>query len=91
MMLCKFENSILPSRNIFYRKDLDEAGVTIDKDRGTVGSMLAASGVHPKTAQQLMRHSDINLTNYSANQLAAKIEKSARSTAPEKFKSAPPQ
>jgi hypothetical protein len=24
--------------------------------------MLAASGVHPKTAQELMRHSDINLT-----------------------------
>ena len=24
--------------------------------------MLAASGVHPKTAQDLMRHSDINLT-----------------------------
>ena len=53
------------------RKDLTDAKITIDKDRGTVGfhslrhsfgSMLAASGVHPKTAQQLMRHSDINLT-----------------------------
>ena len=30
--------------------------------RHTFGSMLAASGVHPKTAQELMRHSDINLT-----------------------------
>ncbi len=30
--------------------------------RHTFGSMLAASGVHPKTAQALMRHSDINLT-----------------------------
>ena len=53
------------------RKDLKDAKITIDKDCGTVGfhslrhsfgSMLAASGVHPKTAQQLMRHSDINLT-----------------------------
>lgn len=29
--------------------------------RHSFGSMLAASGVHPKTAQKLMRHSDINL------------------------------
>lgn len=53
------------------RTDLEDAKITIHEDRGTVGfhslrhtfgSMLAASGVHPKTAQQLMRHSDINLT-----------------------------
>ena len=53
------------------RKDLKAAEITIDPDRGSVcfystrhsfGSMLAASGVHPKTAQELMRHSDINLT-----------------------------
>lgn len=53
------------------RKDLDEADIKIEAERGRVGfhslrhsfgSMLAASGVHPKTAQQLMRHSDINLT-----------------------------
>jgi len=30
--------------------------------RHTAASLLAAAGVHPKTAQQLMRHSDINLT-----------------------------
>ena len=30
--------------------------------RHTFGSLLAASGVHPKLAQELMRHSDINLT-----------------------------
>ncbi len=30
--------------------------------RHTFGTMLAASGVHPKTIQTLMRHSDINLT-----------------------------
>jgi len=30
--------------------------------RHTFGTNLAASGVHPKTAQDLMRHSDIRLT-----------------------------
>jgi len=30
--------------------------------RHTTGSLLAASGTHPKTAQSLMRHADINLT-----------------------------
>jgi len=30
--------------------------------RHTFGSLLAASGIHPKVAQELMRHSDINLT-----------------------------
>ena len=30
--------------------------------RHTFGTILAASGIHPKTAQELMRHSDINLT-----------------------------
>lgn len=30
--------------------------------RHTTGSLLAASGVHPKIAQSIMRHSDINLT-----------------------------
>jgi len=30
--------------------------------RHTTGSLLAAAGVHPKTAQDIMRHSDINLT-----------------------------
>ena len=53
------------------RIDLANAGVEIDPERGQVcfhslrhsfGTMLAASGVHPKTAQSLMRHSDINLT-----------------------------
>ena len=48
-----------------------ETWIEIDPERGQVcfhslrhsfGTMLAASGVHPKTAQTLMRHSDINLT-----------------------------
>jgi len=30
--------------------------------RHTTGSWLAANGVHPKVAQAIMRHSDINLT-----------------------------
>ncbi|HUW34633.1 MAG TPA: tyrosine-type recombinase/integrase, partial [Planctomycetota bacterium] len=30
--------------------------------RHTCGSLLAAAGVHPKVAQSIMRHSDINLT-----------------------------
>ena len=52
------------------RKDLALANVNYDGRgkldfhslRHTFGTMLAASGVHPKTAQDLMRHSDINLT-----------------------------
>ncbi len=53
------------------RADLAAAQIEIDPERGQVcfhslrhsfGTMLAASGVHPKTAQTLMRHSDINLT-----------------------------
>lgn len=52
--------------------DLAAAGIDYtDKGRGivdfhslrhTFGTLLAAMGVHPKTAQSLMRHSDINLT-----------------------------
>ena len=30
--------------------------------RHTTGSWLSASGVHPKVAQQIMRHSTINMT-----------------------------
>ena len=55
-----------------FRKDLKAVGIDpADSGRGkldfhglrhTFGSLLASSGVHPKTAQELMRHSDINLT-----------------------------
>ena len=55
-----------------FRKDLEAVGIaSADTGNGkldfhslrhTFGTMLAASGVHPKTAQDLMRHSDINLT-----------------------------
>ena len=42
----------------------DESGRVVDFHalRHTFGSLLASSGVHPKTAQELMRHSDINQT-----------------------------
>jgi len=54
------------------KEDLAAAGIPYvdDQDRyadfhalrHTTGSWLAASGVHPKVAQVIMRHSDINLT-----------------------------
>jgi integrase len=42
----------------------DDAGRVLDFHslRHTTGSLLASSGVHPKTAQSLMRHSTIALT-----------------------------
>jgi integrase len=42
----------------------DERGRTVDIHalRTTFGTMLARSGVAPRTAQALMRHSDIRLT-----------------------------
>ncbi len=42
----------------------DDSGRFVDFHslRHTTGSLLAASGVHPKVAQAIMRHSDINLT-----------------------------
>ena len=47
-----------------FLSDLDAAGRVIDFHalRHTAGSLLASAGVHPKVAQTLMRHSDINLT-----------------------------
>jgi len=43
---------------------VDESGRYADFHslRHTTGTLLAAAGVHPKTAQSIMRHSDINLT-----------------------------
>jgi integrase len=42
----------------------DEAGHTVDFHalRHSFLTLLASSGVHPKVAQDLARHSDINLT-----------------------------
>jgi len=54
------------------RADLADTGIQYRDDSGrvfdfhgfrhTTGSLLAASGVHPKTAQAIMRHSTIDLT-----------------------------
>ena len=54
------------------KADLADAGIAYVDDadhyadfhalRHTTGSWLAANGVHPKVAQTIMRHSDINLT-----------------------------
>jgi integrase len=54
------------------KQDLNEAGIDYIDEAGryadfhslrhTTGSLLAASGTHPKVAQSIMRHSDINLT-----------------------------
>jgi len=56
------------------RKDMEAAGLRCSNDttsdhyvnfhslRHTTGTLLAAAGVHPKVAQAIMRHSDINLT-----------------------------
>jgi integrase len=43
-------------------KDNGRGIVDFHSLRHTTGSLLAASGTHPKVAQSLMRHSDINLT-----------------------------
>ncbi|MCX5677382.1 MAG: tyrosine-type recombinase/integrase, partial [Planctomycetota bacterium] len=55
-----------------FKADLAAAGIDYRDDAGrvadfhslrhTAGTLLAATGVHPKVAQSLMRHSDINLT-----------------------------
>ena len=53
------------------RVDLDAAGIAFEDERGrldfhslrgTFATNLATAGVSPKAAQELMRHSDINLT-----------------------------
>jgi len=62
-----------PNQLVFMLKnDLQAAGIAYVDDSGryadfhslrhTTGTLLAAAGVHPKTAQSLMRHSTIELT-----------------------------
>ena len=61
----------------FLKRDLDEVLFNFHSLRHTFGSLLAASGTHPKTAQTLMRHSTINLTlnlythSYRENEVSA--------------------
>ncbi len=46
----------------FLKVDSDRGIVDFHSLRHTTGSLLADAGVHPKVAQEIMRHSDINLT-----------------------------
>ena len=71
------------------RADLNAAGIAFDNEhgrldfhslRGTFATNLATAGVSPKAAQELMRHSDINLTmkvytNLRISDVAADLEK----------------
>ena len=43
-------------------QDNGEGVIDFHSLRHSTASLLAASGVNPKTAQAIMRHSDINLT-----------------------------
>ncbi len=43
-------------------EDNGQGNIDFHSLRHTTGSLLAASGVHPKVAQSILRHSDINLT-----------------------------
>jgi hypothetical protein len=55
-----------------FKGDLRQAGIPYQDEAGrfcdfhslrhTCGSLLAASGINPKVAQSIIRHSDINLT-----------------------------
>ena len=70
-------------------RDLDAAGITYETDagildfhalRGTFATMLSKSGVSPKAAQELMRHSDIRLimqtyTNLQVRDVADSLTK----------------
>lgn len=63
------------------RRDLSAAGIDFEDDQGrridfhslrvTFATNLARAGVAPKTAQELMRHSDINLTMKTYTKLDA--------------------
>ncbi len=62
---------LTPKTSDMLQADLADAGIPYILDglyfdfhslRHQTGTLLAASGVHPKVAQKIMRHSDINLT-----------------------------
>jgi integrase len=74
--------------------DLTEAGIPYQDEAGrfrdfhalraTTASWLAACGVHPKVAQQILRHSDINLTmNTYTHLLGGKQEAEAVACLPD--------
>ena len=62
----------------FLKVETIEGKVDFHSLRHTFGTLLASAGIHPKTAQELMRHSDINLTmsrytHAQADQITAAI------------------
>ena len=79
------------------RADLEDAEIPFETDEGRFDfhslrhsfiSGLAAAGVHPKTAQELARHSDINLTmnaytHLRLNDLSAAVDTIAAPARPE--------
>lgn len=52
----------LDNAGILYRDESTDRVVDFHALRHTAATLLAGSGVHPKTAQTIMRHGDINLT-----------------------------
>jgi integrase len=60
---------------------MDDAGRYADFHalRHTTGTWLAANGVHPKVMQEIMRHSDINLTMRYTHTLRGQEAKAIRS------------
>jgi integrase len=68
----KLFNKITNRTSEMIQEDLAEANIPYVDDSGrycdfhslrhTTGSLLASSGIHPKIAQSIMRHADINLT-----------------------------
>jgi len=72
----------LAQANIDY---IDESDRVFDFHalRGQCGSFLAASGVHPKVAQTIMRHSDINLTMNSYTHILQGQESKAVASLPD--------
>jgi len=76
----------------------DSRGRVVDLHalRTTFGTSLAAAGVHPRVAQQLLRHSDINLTmkvytDPRLLDLAGAVESVARVVGNEPGRTSPPE
>jgi len=67
---------------------LDTAGLDFHSLRHTCASLLCAAGVHPRVAQSLMRHSDINLTLSRYSHVLVEQESDALAALPDL--SAPP-
>lgn len=76
--------------------DCRDAGIEIENHRGrlnfhslrhTTGSYLAAQGVHPKAIQEIMRHSDINLTMSRYTHLLSGAKQAAVNMMPDFTKS----